>query len=199
MNSQGRELIADALRFALEAHGDQKRKGTQIPYVSHLLRTAGLVLEHGGDATQTAAAFLHDTLEDCENVSEALLRERFGAEVAAIVRSLTDVLEDDTPDHKSPWVERKTRYLAHLAHVDDRTRLVAACDKLDNLRSLLDDLAEEGPATLARFSGKPRQIRWYYEEVARMIGASVPARLRNELQLLLAELARFIPEASPRP
>ena len=50
-----RARFARALRYALSAHGDQKRKGTQIPYVSHLLQVAGLVLEHGGDADQAIA------------------------------------------------------------------------------------------------------------------------------------------------
>jgi (p)ppGpp synthase/HD superfamily hydrolase len=195
MDVAGREQIADALRFALEAHGDQTRKGTRIPYVSHLLRTAGLVLGFGGDAAQTAAALLHDTLEDCPGVTEAGLRARFGDDVAGIVRALTDVLEGDTPEKKSPWLERKTRYLAHLASVPPRTQLVAACDKLDNLRSLVDDLAEEGPATLERFSGTPPQLRWYYEEVTRLLAGRVPERLTGELERLLSELARFVPEA----
>ncbi len=195
MDAADRERVADALRFALEAHGDQMRKGTSIPYVSHLLRTAGLVLEYGGDGVQTAAALLHDTLEDCPGVTETGLRARFGPEVAEIVQALSDVLEGDTPEKKSPWLERKTRYLAHMASVPARARLVAACDKLDNLRSLVDDLAEQGPATLARFSGKPPQIRWYYEEVSRMLAGHVPKRLSGELELLLTELARFVPRA----
>lgn len=193
MKELDRELLASALGFALAAHGDQTRKGTAIPYVSHVLAVAALVLEHGGDAQQAAAALLHDTIEDC-GVAESELRARFGDEVARTVASLTDVLEGDTPTKKSPWAERKTRYIVHLARVDARTRLVAGCDKLHNLRSLVEDLAAEGPKTLERFSGKPPQIRWYYEEVNRAIGASLPPRLRAELGLLIGELARFVPE-----
>jgi (p)ppGpp synthase/HD superfamily hydrolase len=191
-------LIAKALAFALEAHGNQVRKGTKIPYVSHVIRVCGLVLENGGDAKQAAAGLLHDTIEDCD-VSEAQLRARFGAEVARIVRSLSDVLEGDSAKRKSPWLKRKQAYVAHLAHVPQRVRLVAACDKLDNLRALVDDIAANGLRTLRRFSGSPRQIRWYYEEVIRALGPRVPHRLRAELGLLAAELARFVPEASPRP
>ena len=82
MTPRERARFARALRFALAAHGDQKRKGTQIPYVSHLVQVAGLVLEHGGDADQAIAGLLHDAIEDCEGVTEATLRERFGPEVA---------------------------------------------------------------------------------------------------------------------
>jgi (p)ppGpp synthase/HD superfamily hydrolase len=198
MNAAERKLIADATAFALEAHRGQRRKGTKIPYVSHVIRVCGLVLEHGGDARQAAAGLLHDTIEDC-GATEAELRKRFGADVAQMVRALSDVLEGDTPRNKSPWLKRKQRYVAHLRRVPKRTRLVSACDKLDNLRALVDDVATSGVRTLRRFSGSPRQIRWYYEEVIDALGDDIPPRLRAELRLLAAELARFVPEVSPRP
>ena len=198
MKPADRTLIADAMAFALEAHGTQTRKGTKIPYVSHVIRVCGLVLEYGGDARQAAAGLLHDTIEDCD-VTEAELRARFGADVAKIVRALSDVLEGDTARKKSPWLKRKQAYVAHLARVSRRVRLVSACDKLDNLRAIVDDIAANGIRTLRRFSGTPRQIRWYYEEVIAALGAHIPQRLRAELRLLAAELARFSPEVSSRP
>ena len=198
MKPADRALIADAFAFALEAHGTQTRKGTNIPYVSHVIRVCGLVLEYGGDARQAAAGLLHDTIEDCD-VTEEDLRERFGVDVARLVRALSDVLEGDTAESKSPWLKRKRAYVAHLAHVPRRVRLVSACDKLDNLRAIVDDVATHGTRTLRRFSGSPRQIRWYYESVIAALSPQIPYRLRAELRLLAAELARFIPEASPRP
>jgi len=197
MTGEERARFAEALRFALDAHGDQKRRGTQIPYVSHLVQVAGSVLEHGGDAEQAIAGLLHDALEDCEGVSEAGLRAEFGPEVARIVRAVSDVVEGDTPSRKSPWLLRKRRFIAHLRVQDARVRLVAGCDKLDNLRSLIADLHAEGVETLARFRGTPPQIRWYYEEVRGALGSELPVRLVRELDALVAELARFVPEADP--
>jgi (p)ppGpp synthase/HD superfamily hydrolase len=192
-------FVGRALVFALEQHAGQTRKGRpEVPYASHLLRVAGLVLEHGGDAQQVAVALLHDVIEDC-GVADATLAERFGAEVACAVRALSDVLEGDTPERKAPWHERKTRFVARLAGVDARARLVAACDKLDNLSAIVADLETEGLATLGRFTGKPHQIRWYYEEVIRALGGDLPARLRAELEDRLAALRGFVPAASPEP
>lgn len=198
MKPADRALLTDALAFALDAHGGQVRKGTRIPYVSHVIRVCGLVLEHGGDARQAAAGLLHDTIEDCD-VKEAELRARFGRDVAGMVRALSDVLEGDTAQRKSPWLRRKRAYLDRLARVPRRARLVAACDKLDNLRGIVEDVAASGTRSLRRFSGTPRQLRWYYEAVIEALAPHVPQRLRAELRLLLAELARFVPEASPRP
>ena len=197
MEPADRARFAEALRFALEAHGAQTRRGTKIPYVSHLVQVAGLVLEHGGDADQAIAGLLHDALEDCEGVTDDDLRRRFGAEVARIVRAVSDVLEGDTPERKSPWLLRKQRYVAHLREQDDRVRLVSGCDKLDNLRSLVADLHVDGVATLDRFSGSPPQIRWYYEEVRRALGDRLPVRLARELDALVEAFARFVPVADP--
>jgi (p)ppGpp synthase/HD superfamily hydrolase len=192
-------FVGRALAFALEKHAGQGRKGRpEIPYASHPLRVAGLVLEHGGDSKQLAVALLHDVIEDC-GVDDAELARRFGPEVAHAVRALSDVLEGDTPERKGPWRERKTRFVARLAGVDARARLVAACDKLDNLSAIVADLETEGLGTLERFSGKPRQIRWYYEEVRKALGSDLPERLRAELDDRLEALRRFVPEASPEP
>jgi (p)ppGpp synthase/HD superfamily hydrolase len=191
-------FVGRAFAFALERHAGQTRKGRDAPYVSHPVRVAGLVLEHGGDAVQVAVGLLHDVIEDC-GVPDGELERRFGAEVAQAVRALSDVLEGDTPDMKAPWRERKTRFVARLTGIDARVRLVAACDKLDNLSAIVADLETEGVTTLERFSGKPRQIRWYYEEVGKALGADLPPRLRAELADRLEMLRRFVPEASPEP
>ncbi len=54
----------DAFRFAHELHRGQQRKGTSIPYISHLMTVAALVLEHGGTEDQAIAGLLHDAPED---------------------------------------------------------------------------------------------------------------------------------------
>lgn len=196
MNVEDASFVADAVRFALEQHAGQTRKGRpDVPYATHLLRVAGLVMEHGGDPRQVAVALLHDVIEDC-GVEDDELAGRFGADVARAVRELSDVLDGDTPEKRAPWRERKTRFVAQLGGIDARTRLVAACDKLDNLSSIVADLEREGLATLERFSGSPRQIRWYYEEVSRALGRELPERLRAELDDQLSMLRRFVPEAS---
>ena len=52
-----------ALEFACNAHRDDIRKGTQIPYLAHLLSVCALVLTDGGSEDEAIAALLHDTLE----------------------------------------------------------------------------------------------------------------------------------------
>jgi (p)ppGpp synthase/HD superfamily hydrolase len=194
MNQRDRERLADAFRFALDAHAEQTRKGTDIPYASHLLQVSGLVLEHGGDATLAMAGVLHDALEDSAHVDDAALRARFGDEVARIVESCTDLLPGDRPDKKSRWELRKRAYLERLAKADARTRLVAVCDKVHNLRSLVADLRAEGVSTLERFTAAPAQTRWYFESVRETLCDGLPARLVDEFDGLLDVLRGFVPE-----
>ena len=58
------DRFIQALEFATSAHEGQARKGSDIPYVAHLLGVTAIVLEHGGDEDQAIAALLHDAIED---------------------------------------------------------------------------------------------------------------------------------------
>ena len=149
-----------ALKWAAELHVEQARKGTTIPYVSHVLAVSGLVLEHGGNEDQAIAGLLHDAIEDCD-VSEEEIEARFGSAVARIVVACSDT--DVFP--KPPWLERKEAYLAHLPSVDADVLLVSLADKLHNVRTLAEDLERDGEQTLARFRGGSEGTRWYYRRL----------------------------------
>lgn len=158
--------FSEALEYARVAHADQVRKGSGVPYLSHPIAVAALVLEHGGDEEQAIAALLHDVIEDCGCHHEAVIAERFGAGVARLVRGCTD--SDVQP--KPPWRPRKEAYIAALRHKDDRILLVSACDKLHNLRCILWDLrdAQVGPRVFDRFSASTAETLWYYRELAQV-------------------------------
>lgn len=197
MDRESQELIARAFRFAAEAHAGQTRKGSDVPYVSHPLQVSGLVLMHGGTPELAAVGLLHDTVEDCPGVTLDLLEASFGTPIASRVAMLTDLLPEDTPDRKGRWLDRKRHYLANVESADPGTRLVAACDKLDNLRSLVAAIEESGIATFERFTGTPAQTRWYYEEVRRAVGSDLAAPLVREIDRLLVILRQVVSEASP--
>jgi len=183
------DRLAEAVAFAGRAHDGQVRKGEHsAAYICHLLSVSGLVIEHGGDTDQAIAALLHDALEDCADVTGASLRAAFGERVARIVQDCTDTLAGDSPEQKSPWEERKRRYLEHLAGVPDESLLVAVCDKRHNLGALVGDLRAFGLGALRGFNAGPMQQMWYYEEFLRRISGRVPARLQLELEDLTFKL-----------
>ena len=176
-----------ALAFAAELHSDQLRKGTDIPYVSHLLGVASLVLEHGGDEEAAIAALLHDAAEDQGGLATLdRIRARFGAEVAEIVDACTDTYEDPKP----PWRERKERYVATLAKKSDAARLVSCADKLHNARAILSDLRRHGDRLWQRFNAAPVEICWYYRALSDAFQRAGPASLAAELRLVADEIER---------
>jgi (p)ppGpp synthase/HD superfamily hydrolase len=92
------EKFGEALPYAARVHRHQRRKGTQVPYATHLLAVAAIVGENGGTEDEVVAALLHDAPED--QGGEARLediRKRFGEEVAGIVAGNTDTFEDPKP------------------------------------------------------------------------------------------------------
>lgn len=162
------DRYTEALAFAANAHREQVRKGTSIPYLSHLLAVSGLVLEHGGDEVEAIAGLLHDTLEDVGPHLREPIRERFGPDVLAIVEGCTDA----TSQPKPPWRARKEAYIAHLRHAPPPVLRVSAADKLHNARCILADYRAIGPALWTRFNAPPAEIGWYYAALADAFAAT---------------------------
>jgi len=137
------QRFSQALVYAADAHQDQTRKGTTVPYVAHVLAVAALALENGATEDEAIAALLHDTAEDCGGEPRLRdVRERFGSTVADIVWGCSDTME--TP--KPPWRERKEAYLHRLDAESPSVLLVSACDKLHNVRSILVSVRNDGEA-----------------------------------------------------
>ena len=149
----------DALIFSAHLHAEQIRKGTSIPYITHPLAVAGIVLENGGNEDEAVAALLHDAVEDQGGVTTRdKIRQLFGDTVVEIVNGCTD--SDETP--KPPWRERKEVYLAHLKGASPSVRLVSCADKLHNARSILSDYRQLGDKVWRRFKGGKAGTLWYY-------------------------------------
>ena len=175
----------EAFDLAAEKHAGQTRKRTRVPYISHLMAVAGLILEAGGDEDQAIAGLLHDVVEDCGGhpVLEEV-RARFGDRVASIVEGCTDAYTIPM----LPWKQRKLDYLARLRESGDDIRLVSAADKLHNVRTILADYRVEGDSVWARFNGQREGTLWYYRAVLDVLLEGNPNRLIGELQRAVAEL-----------
>ncbi len=174
-----------AFRYAAEKHAGQTRKQTAVPYLSHLMAVASLVLEAGGDEDMAIAALLHDVVEDCGGLPRLReVRKLFGARVAKIVEGCTDSFGEPKPE----WIERKKDYLHEVKHADAETRLVSASDKLHNVRTILTDYRQDGDAIWTRFNGKKEGTLWYYRALNDEYRRRNPNRNTRELEIAVAEL-----------
>ncbi|HET6343102.1 MAG TPA: HD domain-containing protein [Gemmatimonadota bacterium] len=163
--------LVEAVGLAALCHADHRRKGTEIPYVGHLLAVCGLVIHAGGDEDEAIAALLHDVLEDRpECVTPREIEARFGRGVLEIIEGCSDDLPDDVsglPDSPKRrdagnWARRKTRYLSHLRGVEPSVLRVSCADKVDNARAIVTDLRRHGDALWDRFNaGRKDQLCYY--------------------------------------
>jgi (p)ppGpp synthase/HD superfamily hydrolase len=151
-----------ALVYAAQLHANQVRKGSGVPYISHLLSVAALVLEDGGDEDEAIAALLHDAIEDQGGAkTREEIRQHFGERVVSIVDGCT---EDETLP-KPPWKERKLNYLEkmHLA-------------------------PPEGEKVWHKFKGGKHGTLWFYRSFLEIYQQNGSNFLKQELTRLIYRL-----------
>lgn len=155
------QQIAKAQLLAVQWHGKQKRKESDLPYVVHLARVAYAVTQfydlYEKAATNVvfymsffvAVAYLHDVLEDCD-VSKEQMREKFGQQGADIVRVVAELTSDPVELEK----QGKGPYLAaKMNHMSVEALFIKLLDRRDNVT----DYYECAQANLQ--AGKPFNTR----------------------------------------
>jgi (p)ppGpp synthase/HD superfamily hydrolase len=125
-------LLKSAFDWAAVWHKDQQRKypGVVVPYMSHVAGVASILSRHGFSESVVAAGALHDVMEDC-GVAHATLVAKFGAEVADLVRHVSE------EDKSKSWEERKRLYLEHFSNKPWEAQAITLADKIDNLQSIV--------------------------------------------------------------
>lgn len=125
-------IIEKAAEFAEEAHKGQVRKYTGEPYFNHCREVAGLVrFQAKGDPAMVAAAYLHDTVEDC-GISNETIEATFGEDIAELVAHLTDVSKPSDGNR----VKRKEIDRQHTFAASPRAKTVKLADLISNSKSI---------------------------------------------------------------
>lgn len=181
--------IQHAIRFSIKTHEvyqKQKRKGKDIPYITHPL-TVGLILAcAGANEDVIAAGILHDTMEDSapeKKVSKEMLIEKFNEKIADLVESVTE------KNKELSWEERKHEALMHIKDFSHDSLLVKSADVISNGSELLEDYKKDGEETLNRFNAPKEKIIQHYLQLIRTIIEYWPS---NPLKENLIYLAREI-------
>jgi (p)ppGpp synthase/HD superfamily hydrolase len=163
----------------LVAHAGQTRKGGEdVPYAVHPVHMALILTRFGARNALIQGALLHDVVEDCDGWDAERLESEFGSEVAAIVADLTE-------DKSKTWVERKQWAVDHIPHMSDDSVTVKAADKLHNLESLGQALAQSESVTevWTHFKGGRDDTL----SMDRLLVAALTARVGGSLGLELAK------------
>lgn len=166
--------IQRAIVFATLKHKDQKRKGSDVPYIVHPMEVMQTLTAMGCDKNTIIAGILHDTLEDTDTTPEEI-EQSFGKEILEIVQS-------ETEDKTKTWKERKQKTIESLKDEPLATRLVCLADKLSNIRSLLRD-TEDGVENLwSKFKAPKGQTAWYYRSIYDALKDSLPPYAADTLE-----------------
>ena len=155
------ELLDRAIEFAAVKHAGQERKGTTIPYITHVIEAMEIVSRMTEDEEIRAAAVLHDTLEDTETTKEELI-EAFGRRVADLVAAESEDKRKDLPEEET-WLIRKTETIKHLKEASTEVKMLALGDKLSNIRAMTRDYRVIGEKLWQKFNEKdPIKQGMYY-------------------------------------
>lgn len=185
--------ISAAFALAALVHEKQKRKSTDIPYISHPMAVAAQVSVWGGSEDQFIAALLHDVVEDGGAQYMPVIEEHFGKHVLDLVMACSDAAPQ-RGQPKGAWIERKEKYIANLRLAADEVLLISAADKWHNLASILADAKQLGEVVFDRFilqdferTDKKKMVLWYYKELLAVYRErNVPVVV--ELENLLSEI-----------
>jgi (p)ppGpp synthase/HD superfamily hydrolase len=177
-----------ALALAARAHRDQVRKGTDLPYIAHVVHVSVILIRHGFGESLAIAGLLHDVVEDCD-VSLATIAAAFGDEVAHLVEAVSETKALDGA--ALPWEQRKAEKLAHLQAGGPDVAALKAADAIHNARSIAADLRTAGAAVWDRFKRGPQPTLAYYRAILDGVRTKLGDHpIVAELDAAVAELAR---------
>lgn len=152
-------MIEKAIAFATRAHEGQFRKGTTRPFILHPMEVGNIVASMTEDEEIISAAILHDTIEDCEEITEEIICREFSPRVAELVAQ-------ESEDKTKTWMERKSATIAHLKVAPKEIQMIGLADKLSNMRDIDRDYPECGEELWNRFRMKDKEvIGWYYKSI----------------------------------
>lgn len=188
--------FSDAIDYARILH-IERRKGTNIPYMAHLLGVATLVMGEAGHVPfpvtedMVIAALLHDAAEDHGGrLRIDDIEQNFGEHVAKLVEGLSDSFEEN-PSQKVPWRERKLTYLDRLRKESEQVQLISIADKLYNARAILEDYRIIKSSIWARFKRGRNDQMWYFNELQKIFERPKLGRIVHEYGRVISKLDKL--------
>jgi len=178
--------VERAIQKAGVLHQTQNRRGTKkLPYITHLFSVALLARQYFDDEDVFIAALLHDSVEDTAYTKEEL-REDFGEQVCIIVLGVTE------PEGDMSWEEKKRAYVENLRTASRESLIVAAADKIHNLRSVTRAYEHNKEQFWCDFSGTKESRIQYYGTVVSILHERLDNPIVTVLQNAFNEYREFL-------
>ena len=181
--------IEQAIRAAGALHNGQTRKGRiPYPYVTHSFSVACIIADYTDDEDTIVAGLLHDTTEDT-GYTFAELAEDFGTAVCTIVREVT---MPPVKDGRDAWKERHAQYVSQLKDAGDQALIVAAADKIHNMRSTIEEYHDDRPRFARDFGGTEEERMAIYQSISNILNSRLENDIIHEFNHVFDEYKKFI-------
>ncbi len=182
--------IEQAIKAAAVLHKDQVRKGAvPFPYVTHLYTVATIVSDYTDNEDIIIAALLHDTLEDTDYTAEEL-QDDFGGEVKDMVLAITEM--QPTGGSKPVWRDVKKGYIKQLKNAPHGALVVAAADKIHNMRCVVEEYHSKPSEFMADFGGSLDDRLLMYQEISNILNRKLTNEILAEFNHVFEEYKKFI-------
>jgi len=182
--------IEQAIRAAAILHRDQTRKGiVPLPYVTHLFAVSLIISDYTDSEDAFIGGLLHDALEDTD-YTEAELREDFGEHILEIIKAVSEPQDTDTKKHT--WLERKKKYAAQLRDAPTESLLIAAADKIHNMRTIVEEYYNDHARFLKDFGGSLDDRALMYQDISNIINNRLDNGIVSEFNHVHTEFKNFI-------
>lgn len=181
--------IEQAIRAASILHKDHVRKSrASYPYVTHLFAVAMIISDYTDNEDIIVAGLLHDTLEDTP-YTKSELENDFGKNVANIVTFVTE--HEYVSGAKPSWKARKRKYIELLKKAPEESLIVAAADKIHNLRSLIEEYCERPHAYLKQFGGTLKERVQNFRDIHSILNNRLTNPIILEFNFVFEEYLKF--------
>lgn len=187
--------VEQAIRAAAVLHNEQVRKGSApFPYITHPYAVALLAADYSDEEEVFIAALLHDTVEDTDYTLEEVQQD-FGGKVRDYVESLTEV-SHNKDGQKLPWKARKQTYIKKLKDAQEGALIVAAADKIHNMRTMIEEYYEDHARFMADFGSALDDRLLVYQEIANILNRRLKNEIIHEYNHVFDEYKSFIKECA---
>jgi guanosine-3',5'-bis(diphosphate) 3'-pyrophosphohydrolase len=132
------EVLEQVKDFAAKAHGEQRRKFADEPYIAHPIRVMEICAAYTSDVTILAAALLHDVLEDTpvkkEQIKDFLLTVMDAAKTQRTLQLVDELTDRYVKANYPQWNrrKRKTKEAERLANTSAESQTIKYADIIDN-------------------------------------------------------------------
>jgi len=182
--------IEQAIRAATVLHKDGIRRGLPpLPYITHLFAVAWMVRDYTKAENTVIAAFLHDVLEDTPYTA-AELEEDFGEQVRNLVEALTEPSEKD--GRPLTWKEKKDAYISNLKKAPTEALVIAAADKIHNMRCIVEQYYDDHKRFLADFPGSLEERAMGYQDLSNLLNRQLENAIIGEFNHVYTEYKNFL-------